>query len=520
MGRRRRNLFILLFVLGLVGASALVIATKKTQLGLDLRGRRRADLPGPADPAAARRSTGEAIERSIDIIRERIDAFGVAEPEISRLGADQISVGLPDVTERADGAIDQVGTTAQLYFYDWEPNLLGPAKEIAGTPAQPPPSEASPTCRSRGSRPSRDPNARQPAADPRRRVPDRLRGGAVRLQAAADGRTAPSARRRTATTSSSAHQPHDLIAGPETKRSRPLRQPDRREASRNGIVLEVPQGTAGRLRAARRPENDAATDRDAEPGLVRDQGPPGAGRDRHHATRSRTSTRPTSPNVTFDFTDKGGTSSRTSRGRSPSAAQRQPPARHRPNRGCRTRATSRSCSTTRSSRGRSSTSARTRTGSTAAPAPRSRAASRSQEAQDLAKFLKIGALPIDLKLISQSEVSATLGQQALDQGLKAGIVGLILVVLFLLAFYRFLGVVAGIGAGRLRGHLLRADQADPDHADAAGHRRADPHDRGRGRLQHRHLRANKGGGARRADRCPPRSPPATAAASRRSSTRT
>ena len=45
---------------------------------------------------------------------------------------------------------------------------------------------------------------------------------------------------------------------------------------------------------------------------------------------------------------------------------------------------------------------------------------RLQEAQDLAEFLKIGALPIELKLISQSTVSATLGEEALDQGLKAG----------------------------------------------------------------------------------------------------
>lgn len=68
-----------------------------------------------------------------------------------------------------------------------------------------------------------------------------------------------------------------------------------------------------------------------------------------------------------------------------------------------------------------------------------------QEAQDLAEFLKIGALPVDLKLISQSTVTATLGQQALDQGLKAGIAGLILVGLFLLLYYRFLGLIAVLG---------------------------------------------------------------------------
>jgi len=68
-----------------------------------------------------------------------------------------------------------------------------------------------------------------------------------------------------------------------------------------------------------------------------------------------------------------------------------------------------------------------------------------QEAQDIATFLQIGALPVELNLISQSQVSATLGQQALDQGLKAGLIGLALVVLFLLAYYRFLGLVAAIG---------------------------------------------------------------------------
>ena len=42
-----------------------------------------------------------------------------------------------------------------------------------------------------------------------------------------------------------------------------------------------------------------------------------------------------------------------------------------------------------------------------------------EQAQDLSESLRIGALPIDLKLISQTQVSATLGQQALDQGLHA-----------------------------------------------------------------------------------------------------
>ena len=63
-------------------------------------------------------------------------------------------------------------------------------------------------------------------------------------------------------------------------------------------------------------------------------------------------------------------------------------------------------------------------------------------AQDLAKILEIGALPIRLELISRSQVSASLGQQALDQGLVGGLAGFAIVALFLIVFYRVLGVIA------------------------------------------------------------------------------
>ena len=67
-----------------------------------------------------------------------------------------------------------------------------------------------------------------------------------------------------------------------------------------------------------------------------------------------------------------------------------------------------------------------------------------KSAQDLAKILKIGALPLKLTEVSRSQVSATLGQQALDQGLKAGIAGFVIVALFLIIYYRVLGVIATV----------------------------------------------------------------------------
>jgi SecD/SecF fusion protein len=122
VGSRRRNLFILAFVLGLVVVSLAVIQSKDTKLGLDLSGGTELiyqGRPTPQNPEIE----GEDMDRSIEIIRERTDSLGVAEPEISRLGTDSVRVGLPDV-QNADRAIAQVGDTAQLFFYDWEPNVI------------------------------------------------------------------------------------------------------------------------------------------------------------------------------------------------------------------------------------------------------------------------------------------------------------------------------------------------------------------------------------------------------------
>ena len=110
------------------------------------------------------------------------------------------------------------------------------------------------------------------------------------------------------------------------------------------------------------------------------------------------------PNVTFDFTDEGRQAFQdvTRRIAQRGLAEAPPGVAGNAQLADSTRGTSRSSSTARSSPGRSSTSSRTRPGSTAAPAPRSRAFSDLSEAQDLAEFLRIGALPIELKLISRA----------------------------------------------------------------------------------------------------------------------
>src|SRR6201991_3222719 len=140
MGSRRQHVFVLLFVIGLVILSGIVIASKETKLGLDLQGGLQLVYEGQPTGTATEVS-GEDIEESINIIERRINSLGVSESEVARLGTNEITIGLPGVTD-ANRAAEQVGTTAQLYFYDWESILLGIQRVIGGHPGQTPPSGA------------------------------------------------------------------------------------------------------------------------------------------------------------------------------------------------------------------------------------------------------------------------------------------------------------------------------------------------------------------------------------------
>src|ERR1700753_3666769 len=140
MGSRRQHVFVLLFVLGLVILSGIVIASKETKLGLDLQGGLQLVYEGQPTGTNTEVS-GEDIEDSINIIEKRINNLGVSASEVARLGDKNNTIGLPGVTD-ANRAAEQVGTTAQLYFYDWEPNLLGPQRVIGGHPGEQAPAPA------------------------------------------------------------------------------------------------------------------------------------------------------------------------------------------------------------------------------------------------------------------------------------------------------------------------------------------------------------------------------------------
>lgn len=68
-----------------------------------------------------------------------------------------------------------------------------------------------------------------------------------------------------------------------------------------------------------------------------------------------------------------------------------------------------------------------------------------QTAKTLAAQLNAGALPLPINLVSQNTIGATLGKDSINKGVYAGIVGLILVSLFMIGNYGYLGFIADIG---------------------------------------------------------------------------
>lgn len=66
------------------------------------------------------------------------------------------------------------------------------------------------------------------------------------------------------------------------------------------------------------------------------------------------------------------------------------------------------------------------------------------EAKKLARNLSAGALPVPINLISQQQVGPTLGKISLQESLKAGLIGFLAIILFMIIFYRLPGILAGL----------------------------------------------------------------------------
>lgn len=67
-----------------------------------------------------------------------------------------------------------------------------------------------------------------------------------------------------------------------------------------------------------------------------------------------------------------------------------------------------------------------------------------QEARDLVILLNSGALPVELRVLQEQQVDATLGEDSVERSVLAGQIGLLIVVLFMVLYYRVPGVLAAI----------------------------------------------------------------------------
>ncbi len=441
--KRRRNIFVLLFVLGLIAVSGIVIANRQTQLGLDLKGGVQLVLQGRPTPQQPTIDSA-SMERAVDIIRSGCDQLGVSEIEVARVGNDQIQVGIPGATSVGQ-ATECATKPARLYFFDWEPNLIGREKAIGGTPGREPPKavleEAEKEWNAAGRSPSKQENGQLVASGAYA-----SEYNAAKL--AAEQKPVPDCENCSQPTTYYLFQkapPHKLISGPEYSREDLYIDPNGKKRPHNvGEVVKVPQGTI--LISEKPSDKKGQTIEDAQPGWYAFKDDPALSGT--EISNPKAEQQEFGPAVTFQFSGGGRQAFQEV---TRQIAQRGQARAIGPASGEQAEALSGHFAAVLDNEvktrpiinfGENPDGIDGRTG-----AQISGGFNGISDAQNLATYLQRGALPINLNLISQTQVSATLGSEALHQGIKAGIIGLSLVVIFLLLFYRFLGLIAALALG-------------------------------------------------------------------------
>jgi SecD/SecF fusion protein len=444
MSDRQRNGFILLLVAGLIAGSIAVMTQMKTVLGLDLKGG--VELVYQGQPTAQTPVvTSDALQRAVDIMRQRVDQLGVSEPQIQTSGAGTITAALPDVKD-IHRAEQLVGTTARLEFYDWEVNALTASGKPVASQLQ-----------------IQDPTATQISQGVNPIAPGEPGSGSTPLynavllaskqpySASADNARllpqyylfgAPGSAACQAAAKASGTTPllgtHCLLSGPDDNvqdltsglpTGVTASQGQLLKVNRGTVVLQAAPASSSQVININNPNAQFYVLRDHVSLLGSD------------ITNPQPSTDSTTgqPDVTFGFTSKG---QREFQAVTKAIARRGDLVSGLGNTFNQHFAvaldnqliTVPSIDYKLYPDGIDGSNGANITGGFT-----------TQTASDLATQLRLGALPIGLKLISESQVSATLGKQALHQGLIAGLVGLIIVVIFLIAFYRVLGVIAAAG---------------------------------------------------------------------------
>jgi SecD/SecF fusion protein len=440
---RRKHFIVLGFILvALAGVALLAVpgspAHRKATLGLDLQGGLEVVLK--AVPPKNHTLTSDDLNRSIDIMRNRIDKLGVSEPEIRKQGSDQIVIQLAGVHDPASAA-KLIGKTAVLEFYDFEADLTGPS--ISG-----------------GLRPL-------PVAAP----------SLYSLLSASATRTL--ADKGTASQWYLFDAKHVVKAGPtpnekELLNSKIVQKPKAegglgKQIPKDWSVLKVPQNTVvvscdvagGNCLTSQQISSTTGFYllKHREPNKNGENGiPEMTGGDlKLSGTRADIDPQTNQPVVLMQFTGQGKkifhkiTRSEAQRGAilcqgKTDSASVQSCAQHFAIVLDRQIQSAPYIDFVRNPDGiPGDTGAQIDMGGGSLG-----------DAKKLALVLQTGALPVSFETAERTDVSATLGKDSLNQAKKAALVGLLVVALFLLLLYRFLGLVAVIGLGIYAAFLYAA----------------------------------------------------------------
>ena len=436
MNRRPHLTLVALIVAGLIGVVLLAIPGspihQKPTLGLDLQGGLEVTLQ--AVPPPNRKLQKSDLTRSVEILRDRIDRLGVAEPEIREQGDDQISIQIPGIKNTRE-VIGILGQTAQLELYDLEANLVPPSIGVERFPVA-------------------TESLYALLAGQQAQVED---GGSESWYLFDDQR-----KKR---------------AGPVTKKEALLQSKVVAEAGEAGklpkgwkifgvppktVVLEcgIGENNCPGVNVENPTQNFYYLIRNGE--FKNSDGstttvPEMRGDDlKLSGTRQDFDTTTGQPIVTMQFTDKGGdkfaeiTNNIADRGRALFNLSGAAGLAENYNQRFaivldRQIKSSPSIDFEQYPNGIGGTNGAQITG-----------IGDINEAKNLALVLQTGALPVTFVTLEQTAISATLGADSLAEAWKAAIAGLIAVALFLLIFYRVLGVVAVIGLGIYAAFLYAA----------------------------------------------------------------
>ena len=424
MTRRAATIVVALVIAGLVGVALLAVPAspfhQTPTLGLDLQGGLEVTLQ--AVPPRDRKLTQADLDRSVTIMRNRVDRLGVSEPEIRTQGKDQIAIQLPGVKD-PEAAARIIGKTAQLELYDMEANLVAP---------------------------SINPQTRQPIAT------DKL----YNLLA---GQQALTANGTPETFFLFKQKGKQLVAGPATTREAILKRYGGKVPAGHKLFA-VPPGTV---------VISCAADALVCPGTG---GSPG-----HRVWYLFRNTPPTVPEMTGVDLNLGGTRqdfdtqtgqpivllSFTHKG----AKKFETITRAEAQRGqllFNTVGGAQSGNESaffqhfaivldREIRSFPSIDFKQYPGGIGGSGgAQITGMAGLGEAKDLALVLQTGALPVEFRTLDQTAISATLGKDSLNEAKKAALFGLIAVALLLLIVYRFLGLVAVVGLGIYSAFLYAA----------------------------------------------------------------